>query len=71
VPAEIRKRLGVGPGSILEWNQENGQIVVRRAGQFSSSDIHEALFPPDTQPMQPAEVKEGIRKYMRKRHALD
>lgn len=71
VPAEIRKRLGVGPGSVLEWDQENGQIVVRRAGQFSFADIHAALFPERSQPIQPADVKEGIRKYIRKRYARD
>lgn len=71
VPAEVRKRLGIGPGSVLEWDQENGQIVVRRAGQFSSADIHKALFPDGDTPAQAASVKDGIRRYIRKRHARD
>src|ERR1039458_3975023 len=45
VPAGIRKRLGITPGSILEWEEEGEKIVVRRAGRYSSEDIHRALFP--------------------------
>ena len=45
VPAEIRKKLGVGPGSVLEWDEQNDQVVVRRAGRYTSEDIHGALFP--------------------------
>jgi len=70
VPAEIRRRLGIGPGSILEWDQEGEKIVVRRAGRFSSEDIHRALFPNGPPPRQTiAEMKEGIREYMRRHHA--
>lgn len=43
IPAEIRRRLGIGPGAVLEWDQVGEQIVVRRAGQFTSEDIHRAL----------------------------
>lgn len=45
VPAEVRRRLGVGPGSILEWEEVEDRIVVRRAGRFTSEDIRRALFP--------------------------
>jgi antitoxin PrlF len=45
VPAYIRKRLGVGPGSILEWDEKDGNIVVRRHGKFTSLEIHKVLFP--------------------------
>ena len=45
VPADIRKRLGIGPGSVIEWDQEGDNIVVRRLGKYSSEDIHRVLFP--------------------------
>ena len=45
VPAEVRRKLGVGPGSILEWDEEGEKVVVRRAGRYSSTDVHRALFP--------------------------
>ncbi len=70
VPAEIRQKLGIGPGSILEWEDENDRILVRRAGRYSSEDIHNALFPdgpPATKSLD--DLKEGIRKQVRKRHA--
>ena len=70
VPAEVRKKLGVGPGSVLEWDEKDDQVIVRRAGRYSSSDVHEAIFAPGGQkPKRPVDVKEGIRKYIRKRHA--
>ena len=68
VPAEVRKKLGVGPGSILEWDESNDQVVVRRAGRNTSTDIHEALFT-EARPKPSIGVKEGIRKYVRKKHA--
>jgi len=68
IPAEVRKKLGVGPGSVLEWDERNDEIVVRRAGKHTSSEVHAALFAPD-QPKPRAAVKEGIRAYMRKKHA--
>jgi AbrB family looped-hinge helix DNA binding protein len=69
VPAEVRKKLGIGPGSMLEWYDEHGNVVVRRAGSFSSSEIHQALFPKGLKPKVPPDVKAGIRKYIRQRHA--
>jgi len=68
VPAEVRKKLGVGPGSILEWDESNDQVVVRRAGRHTSVEIHDALFA-EGQPKTSNSVKEGIRKYLRKKHA--
>jgi len=69
VPAEIRKKLGVGPGSVLEWDQQGDQVIVRRAGQFTSTDIHDALFGDAERKSAPTDAKDGIRKYIRKRHA--
>lgn len=70
VPSEVRKKLGIGPGSVLEWEEIKGEIVVRRAGTYSSADIHAALFAGRAAATKtPAELKDGIRRYMRKRHA--
>ena len=68
VPAEIRKKLGIGPGSVLEWDEHEGGVVVRRVGWFSSEDVYNALFAKDGN-KRPADVKDAIRKYIRKRHA--
>jgi len=69
VPAEVRRRLGVGPGSMLEWDEQSGQVVVRKAGRYTSADVHEALFGNETAAKPAPDVKEGIRKHLRKRHA--
>ena len=70
IPMDVRRKLGIGPGSVLEWGEEGNKMVVRRVGQFSSEDIHRALF--GTRPPEPRsidEMKEGIGKHVRKRHA--
>jgi AbrB family looped-hinge helix DNA binding protein len=70
VPAEVRKKLGIGPGSVLEWHEQDGSVVVRRAGRFSSSEIHAALFPKGAPKGKSVpEVKAGIRAAIRRRHA--
>lgn len=69
VPAEVRRRLGVGPGSILEWDADGSQIVVRRVGGYSSEDLHRALFRRPPRPRTAAQLKEGIGRHMRRRHA--
>lgn len=69
VPAEIRRRLGVGPGSVLEWDEDDEQIVVRRVGRYSSEDIHKALFPKPPQSRTLEELKKGVQRYVKERYA--
>ena len=71
VPSDVRRKLGVGPGSILEWEDEGGKIVVRRAGRFTSEDIHRSIFGTKTPKSRSIdEMKEGIRRNARS-HASD
>ena len=70
VPADVRRRLGIGPGSVLEWDEEGGKIFVRRAGQFTSEDLHRVAFhgkKPKARTLE--ELKEGIRQYVTERYA--
>jgi AbrB family looped-hinge helix DNA binding protein len=69
VPKEIRQKLGVGPGAVLEWEEDGEKIVVRRAGRYSSEDIHQALFEKAPEPRTLEELKQGIPRYMKTRHA--
>jgi len=72
VPAEVRRKLGLAPGSVLEWEEEGDRIVVRRAGKYTSEELHAALFPRKRPAKRSiAELKEGVRKAVRKRHARD
>jgi AbrB family looped-hinge helix DNA binding protein len=70
VPAEVRRKLGIGPGSVLEWEEQGELVLIRRAGRYSSEDVHQTLFPekaPRTRSV--AEMKEGLRRHVRKRYA--
>ncbi len=72
VPAEIRRKLG--PGAVLEWHEVDGEIVVRRAGRYTSADIRKALFPqgvPEGVPAAqgPVDTKAALRAHARRRHA--
>jgi AbrB family looped-hinge helix DNA binding protein len=65
VPVDVRRKLGIGPGSVLEWREDGGHMVVRLAGRFSSEDIHRAVFGARKPRMQTLdELKAGIRRYV-------
>jgi AbrB family looped-hinge helix DNA binding protein len=69
VPAKVRQRLGVGPGSVLAWDEDGDRVIVRKAGRYSSEDIHRVLFSQPPRPRSLEELKAGIRQDMKKRHA--
>lgn len=70
VPAEVRRKLGLVPGSVLEWDEEDGTVVVRRIGQFSSEDIHTALFSGETpSPRSLEELKKSVGRHLKAKHA--
>jgi AbrB family looped-hinge helix DNA binding protein len=72
VPAEFRRKLGVGPGSVLEWHEDGQKVVVCRAGRYTSEDIHRALFPKRLRKSRTIEeMKAGVRRYLKARHARD
>ncbi|MGH6950414.1 MAG: AbrB/MazE/SpoVT family DNA-binding domain-containing protein [Vitreimonas sp.] len=68
VPADIRKKLGVGPGSTLEWLDEDGRIVVKRAGKYTNEDLHKAAFPDGPPSGPPVDVKKAIEAYIIERY---
>ena len=66
----MRRRLGVGPGSVIEWDADGDQIVVRRAGRYTSSEVHEEVFPYGVPKQKSADqIKAGIRAQVKRRHA--
>jgi AbrB family looped-hinge helix DNA binding protein len=71
VPAKVRRRLGLAPGSILVWDADGDLVVVRGGHRHSSVDLHSTLFPegaPSSHSLD--ELKNGIRRDVAKRHAL-
>ena len=69
VPAKVRRKLGIGPGSVLEWDDEGENVVVRRVGRYSSEDVHRSLFSKPPKPKSLAEMKEGVRRHIKRRRA--
>ena len=69
IPVRIRQRLGIGPGSVIEWDADGEAVVVRKAGRYSSQDVHRALFARTPKPRPVAKLKDGLRRYIKKRHA--
>jgi hypothetical protein len=55
---------------VLEWDESDDEVIVRRAGRYSSADMHAAIFPNGvSRSKTTTELREGIRQLMRKRHA--
>lgn len=73
VPAAVRSFLHLIPGSVLVWTQEGDRIVVERVTRHSTAEVHEALFPdggvPTGRPKTLADLKQGVRQRMQRRHA--
>lgn len=73
VPAAVRKALGLTPGSVLAWVEEDGRMTVQRVTRHSTDEVHLALFPQDAgahaAPKTLAELKQGVRQHMQRRHA--
>ena len=68
VPAEVRKRLGLAPGSTIDWEVEGEAVVVRRSRRFSFDEIRAELFPdgpPESKSLDA--LKQGIRDHARRR----
>jgi AbrB family looped-hinge helix DNA binding protein len=69
VPASVRRKLGVGPGSVLEWDEDGERVVVRRVGRYTSEDVHRSLFASPPEPKTLADLKEGVRQHIKRRRA--
>ena len=70
VPAAIRRKLGVEPGSTLQWIERGDEVVVRRRSTYSSLDMHKALFPNGPpKPISDKQIKAAIVDYMRTKRA--
>lgn len=68
VPVEVRKKLGLEPGSVIEWEERGGEIVVRHARLHTLDEIHRLLFPEGPPaPLTVEQMDEAIVKAVRAR----
>lgn len=63
VPAEVRKRFGLGPGSELGWYEEGGRLFVDLARPHTLADVRAALKG-KRPPIPGKELKAGIKDYV-------
>lgn len=69
MPKEVRRKLVVGPGAVLEWEEDGERIVVRRAGRYTSEDVHHALFERAPEPRTLEDLKQGISRQIKTQYA--
>jgi len=70
VPLEVRRRLGLVPGSTIQWELAGDTVVVRRIGKCSFADVRKILFPEGLPaPLDVEDLKKGVEDYVRARHA--
>lgn len=51
------------------WEEEGEKIVVRRAGHYTSEDVHRALFENAPESRTLEELGEGRKQYVKNRRA--
>ena len=67
IPPELSKKLGLGPGSEIDWYEEDGKVIVRRTANYTFEDIYRIVFGGrKLKPHTVAQMDEGIRQYIRK-----
>jgi len=70
IPVEVRRRLGLVPGTTIQWESEGDTLMVRRVGKHTLADVRKALFPEGPPaPRDLEDLKKGIEDYVRSRHA--
>ena len=69
VPAAIRRKLGVEPGSTLQWIERGDEVVVKRRSGSTFEEMHKILFPNGPpKPISLKQMDEAIGDYMREKH---
>jgi len=69
IPARIRRKLGLTPGSTVEWCERGSEVLVRRATKYSSLDIHQVVFPSPPEPKSVEAMDVGVGIHLRCRHS--
>ena len=69
VPARIQRKLGLAPGSKIEWCERGDEVVIRRVSAYTSKDIHEAVFAKKPRQRTVQEMDKCIRRHFRRQHA--
>jgi bifunctional DNA-binding transcriptional regulator/antitoxin component of YhaV-PrlF toxin-antitoxin module len=68
VPTEVMRKLGVRPGATIAWEERDDTTIVRRVGEYSFANVHQALFGASSAPKTKLSIKDGIKKRMQLKH---
>lgn len=69
IPVAVMQQFGLAPGEVIEWESRDGQLTIRRAGQYTLADVRKALDLPKGVHKTDADIREGIKARMRVKHA--
>jgi hypothetical protein len=54
---------------VIEWQDDGGNVIVRRAAKLTMTDVHRALFRGPQPRKTDEELREGVRAQIRRKHA--
>ena len=70
IPVAIMRLFGLAPGEVIEWNEQEGNLVVQKAGQFSLEDVQKALRLPSGIHKTDDQIREGLKARVKAKHAV-
>ena len=70
IPVSIMRLFGLAPGEVIEWNEQEGNLVVQKAGQFSLEDVQKALRLPPGIHKTDSEIREGMKARVKAKHVV-
>ena len=70
IPVSIMRLFGLAPGEVIEWDEQEGNLVVQKAGQFSLEDVQKALRLPLGIHKTDDEIREGMKARVKAKHVV-
>lgn len=70
IPVSVMRLFGLAPGEVIEWEQQDGNLVVQKSGQFSLADIQKALRISADIHKTDDQIREGLKARVRAKHAV-
>jgi bifunctional DNA-binding transcriptional regulator/antitoxin component of YhaV-PrlF toxin-antitoxin module len=69
IPVAVMQQFGLAPGQVIEWDDQDGRLVVHRAGKYSLEDVCTALRIPQGAHKTDEEIRESLKSRVKAKHA--
>ncbi len=69
IPVAVMRLFGLAPGEVIEWDEQEGQLIVQKAGQFALEDIQNALQIPAGLHKTDEQIRKGLVARAKAKHA--